>query len=242
MSSQSTSGAPSKAVVVFSGGQDSTTCLIQALAEYEEVHAVTFNYGQRHSQEIAVATAIASELGVVAHKVLDLGLLNELAISALTRESISVSGQLQENGLPNTFVPGRNILFLTLAAIYAYQVGAEVVITGVCETDFSGYPDCRDEFVKALNRAVVLGLEKPVRFVTPLMWLDKAETWALADHYGQLDYVRHKTLTCYNGVQGDGCGHCPSCELRARGLQRYQAEPQAIRSSLMAKLQAAMVR
>ena len=242
MFSQSTSAAPSKAVVVFSGGQDSTTCLIQALAEYEEVHAVTFNYGQRHSQEIEVACAIASELGVVAHKVLDLGLLNELAISALTREPIPVSSQLQENGLPNTFVPGRNILFLTLAAIYAYQVGAEVVITGVCETDFSGYPDCRDEFVQALNRAVVLGLEKPVRFVTPLMWLDKAETWALADHYGQLDYVRHKTLTCYNGVQGDGCGHCPSCELRARGLQRYQADPQGIRSSLMAKLQATMVR
>ena len=233
---------PSKAVVVFSGGQDSTTCLIQALAQYDEVHAITFNYGQRHSQEIAVAQTIAAELGVTAHKVLDLALLNELAISSLTRDAIPVSTQLQENGLPNTFVPGRNILFLTLAAVYAYQVGAEVVITGVCETDFSGYPDCRDEFVQALNRAVVLGLEKPVRFVTPLMWLDKAETWALADHYGQLDYVRHKTLTCYNGVQGDGCGHCPSCELRARGLQRYQADPQGIRSSLMAKLQAAMVR
>ena len=229
-----------KAVVVFSGGQDSTTCLIQALAEYKEVHAVTFNYGQRHSQEIAVAQAIATELGVVAHKVLDLGLLNELAISALTREAIPVSGALQANGLPNTFVPGRNILFLTLAAIYAYQVGADAVITGVCETDFSGYPDCRDEFVKALNRAVSLGLEQSIEFVTPLMWLDKAQTWALADRYGKLDYVRHKTLTCYNGIAGDGCGHCPACELRAKGLQRYLAEPESVRQSLETKLAEAM--
>ena len=219
---------PSKAVVVFSGGQDSTTCLIQALAQYDEVHAITFNYGQRHSQEIAVAQAIAAELGVTAHKVLDLGLLNELAISSLTRDAIPVSTQLQENGLPNTFVPGRNILFLTLAAVYAYQVGAEVVITGVCETDFSGYPDCRDEFVKALNRALCLGLEKPLQLVTPLMWLNKAQTWALADRHGRLDYVRERTLTCYNGVVGDGCGTCPSCLLRQRGLQEYLADRETI--------------
>ena len=219
---------PSKVVVVFSGGQDSTTCLIQALAQYDEVHAITFNYGQRHSQEIAVAQAIAAELGVTAHKVLDLGLLNELAISSLTRDAIPVSTQLQENGLPNTFVPGRNILFLTLAAVYAYQVGAEVVITGVCETDFSGYPDCRDEFVKALNRALCLGLEKPLQLVTPLMWLNKAQTWALADRHGRLDYVRERTLTCYNGVVGDGCGTCPSCLLRQRGLQEYLADRETI--------------
>ena len=219
---------PSKAVVVFSGGQDSTTCLIQALAQYDEVHAITFNYGQRHSQEIAVAQAIAAELGVTAHKVLDLALLNELAISSLTRDAIPVSTQLQENGLPNTFVPGRNILFLTLAAVYAYQVGAEVVITGVCETDFSGYPDCRDEFVKALNRALCLGLEKPLQLVTPLMWLNKAQTWALADRHGRLDYVRERTLTCYNGVVGDGCGTCPSCLLRQRGLQEYLTDRETI--------------
>ena len=227
---------PSKAVVVFSGGQDSTTCLIQALAQYDEVHAITFNYGQRHSQEIAVAQAIAAELGVTAHKVLDLGLLNELAISSLTRDAIPISTQLQENGLPNTFVPGRNILFLTLAAVYAYQVGAEVVITGVCETDFSGYPDCRDEFVKALNRALCLGLEQPLRLVTPLMWLNKAQTWALADHYGRLDYVRSRTLTCYNGVVGDGCGSCPACLLRQRGLQEYLADRDSVCHQLRDKL------
>lgn len=229
---------PIKAVVVFSGGQDSTTCLIQALAQYDEVHAITFNYGQRHSQEIAVAQTIAAELGVTAHKVLDLALLNELAISSLTRDAIPVSTQLQENGLPNTFVPGRNILFLTLAAVYAYQVGAEVVITGVCETDFSGYPDCRDEFVKALNRALCLGLEKPLRLVTPLMWLNKAQTWALADRHGRLDYVRERTLTCYNGVVGDGCGSCPACLLRQRGLAEYLADRETILRQLDDKLPA----
>jgi 7-cyano-7-deazaguanine synthase len=126
-------------------------------------------------------------------------------------------------------------LFLTLAAIYAYQVGAEAVITGVCETDFSGYPDCRDDFVKALNQAVSLGLDRPIRFETPLMWLDKAETWALADHYGHLDTVRHQTLTCYNGVQGDGCGACPACELRRRGLDHYLADKTGIRARLYEK-------
>ncbi|MBZ6067453.1 7-cyano-7-deazaguanine synthase QueC [Aeromonas schubertii] len=224
------------AVVVFSGGQDSTTCLVQALQHYDEVHAITFDYGQRHVAEIEVARALAERLGVKAHKVMDVSLLGELALSSLTRDEIPVSRELQDNGLPNTFVPGRNILFLTLAAIYAYQVGAEAVITGVCETDFSGYPDCRDEFVQALNRAVVLGMDRPVRFETPLMWLDKAETWALADRCGHLDTVRHHTLTCYNGIQGDGCGECPACLLRARGLQEYLEQGEAVRARLATKL------
>lgn len=224
-----------KAVVVFSGGQDSTTCLVQAQARYDEVHAITFDYGQRHRAEIDTARHLATALGIAAHKVMDVTMLGELAISALTRDDIPVSFELQENGLPNTFVPGRNILFLTLAAIYAYQVGAEAVITGVCETDFSGYPDCRDDFVKALNQAVSLGLDRPIRFETPLMWLDKAETWALADHHGRLDTVRHQTLTCYNGIQGDGCGACPACELRRRGLDHYLADKTGIRARLYEK-------
>ncbi|PVJ38866.1 7-cyano-7-deazaguanine synthase QueC, partial [Salmonella enterica subsp. enterica serovar Senftenberg] len=171
-----------RAVVVFSGGQDSTTCLAQARHQYDEVHCVTFDYGQRHRAEIDVARALALKLGARAHKVLDVTLLNELAVSSLTRDSIPVPDyEPNADGIPNTFVPGRNILFLTLAAIYAYQVKAEAVITGVCETDFSGYPDCRDEFVKALNHAVNLGMAKDIRFETPLMWIDKAETWALAD-------------------------------------------------------------
>ncbi|CED71744.1 7-cyano-7-deazaguanine synthase QueC [Aliivibrio wodanis] len=211
----------STAIVVFSGGQDSTTCLIQALTQYDHVHCITFDYGQRHNQEIEVAKKVALELGAASHKVMDVGLLNELAASSLTRDNIPVSHELQENGLPNSFVPGRNILFLTLAGIYAYQLGAESVITGVCETDFSGYPDCRDEFVKSINQSLVLGMDRKLRIDTPLMWLNKAETWALADKYGKLDYVRNHTLTCYNGVIGDGCGDCPSCELRQNGLDTY---------------------
>lgn len=224
-----------KAVVVFSGGQDSTTCLIQAMAQYDEVHCLTFDYGQRHKLEIEVAESVCRELGVTAHKVMDVGLLNELAISSLTRDNIPVSHELQANGLPNSFVPGRNILFLTLAGIYAYQIGAEAIITGVCETDFSGYPDCRDEFVKSLNQSLVLGMDRPLRIETPLMWLNKAETWALADQYSKLNFVREKTLTCYNGIIGDGCGQCPSCDLRKAGLDEYQTNQAAIMAELERK-------
>ncbi len=224
-----------KAVVVFSGGQDSTTCLVQAMQEYDEVHAITFDYGQRHKLEIEVAEQLAKKLGVKAHKVMDVGLLNELAISSLTRDDIPVSHELQENGLPNSFVPGRNILFLTLAGIYAYQIGAQTVITGVCETDFSGYPDCRDEFVKAMNRALVQGMDRELEIKTPLMWLNKAQTWALADQYQALDLVRNHTLTCYNGVIGDGCGNCPSCDLRRAGLNDYLDNREAVMAQLTAK-------
>ncbi|WP_281222610.1 7-cyano-7-deazaguanine synthase QueC [Photobacterium sanguinicancri] len=228
-----------KAVVVFSGGQDSTTCLIQAIAQYDEVHCITFDYGQRHKLEIEVAESICKELNITAHKVMDVGLLNELAISSLTRDSIEVSHELQANGLPNSFVPGRNILFLTLAGIYAYQIGAESVITGVCETDFSGYPDCRDEFVKSLNQSLVLGMDRTFTIETPLMWLNKAETWALADQKHQLDFVREKTLTCYNGIIGDGCGDCPSCDLRRAGLKDYLDNRAEVMASLVTKQQEA---
>ncbi|MEH0832192.1 7-cyano-7-deazaguanine synthase QueC [Pectobacterium cacticida] len=225
-----------RAVVVFSGGQDSTTCLVQALQHYDDVHCITFDYGQRHRAEIDVARELSVTLGATAHKVLNVGLLNELATSSLTRDSIPVPDyDANSQGIPNTFVPGRNILFLTLAAIYAYQVGAEAVITGVCETDFSGYPDCRDEFVKALNQAIVLGIARNIRFETPLMWLNKAETWALADYYQQLDTVRFHTLTCYNGIKGEGCGQCAACHLRANGLAQYQNDPAAVMASLKQK-------
>ncbi|WP_434937586.1 7-cyano-7-deazaguanine synthase QueC [Shewanella sp. HL-SH8] len=228
---------PSKALVVFSGGQDSTTCLIQALTEYDEVHGITFDYGQRHRQEIDVAKALAKQLNLISHKVLDTTLLNELAISALTRDSIPVSHELMNNGLPNTFVPGRNILFLTLAGVYAYQLGCDAIITGVCETDFSGYPDCRNEFVKSMEHTLALGMDKPLKIITPLMWLNKAETWALADKYQQLELVKQQTLTCYNGIIGGGCGDCPSCLLRQRGLDDYLQNQQQVMSSLHAKIQ-----
>ncbi|WP_025823704.1 7-cyano-7-deazaguanine synthase QueC [Shewanella marina] len=227
----------SKAVVVFSGGQDSTTCLIQALTQYDEVHAITFDYGQRHSQEIEVAKTLAKQLNIASHKVMDVSLLNELAISALTRDAIPVSNELMENGLPNTFVPGRNILFLTLAGIYAYQLGAEAIITGVCETDFSGYPDCRDEFVKAMQHALELGMDKQLNIVTPLMWLNKAETWAVADKYHQLELVKDHTLTCYNGIIGHGCGTCPACLLRQRGLHDYLDNKAEVNQALADKCQ-----
>ncbi|MGS0677463.1 7-cyano-7-deazaguanine synthase QueC [Shewanella sp. 125m-1] len=225
----------SKAVVVFSGGQDSTTCLIQALQQFDEVHGITFDYGQRHREEIEIAKELANKLKLASHKVMDVTLLNELAISALTRDSIPVSNELMDNGLPNTFVPGRNILFLTLAGIYAYQLGADTVITGVCETDFSGYPDCRNDFVKAMQAALEQGMDKKLTIDTPLMWLDKAETWALADKFDSLELVRNETLTCYNGIKGDGCGTCPACLLRMRGLEEYLADKEAIQARLSDK-------
>lgn len=227
----------SKAVVVFSGGQDSTTCLVQALKKYDEVHAITFDYGQRHKLEIEVAEKLCKQLGVKAHKVMDVGLLNELAISSLTRDDIPVSHELQENGLPNSFVPGRNILFLTLAGIYAYQIGAESVITGVCETDFSGYPDCRDQFVKSINNALILGMDREFSIETPLMWLNKAETWALANQNDALELIRNETLTCYNGIIGDGCGDCPSCDLRRVGLMDYLNNRNEVMNELKQKQQ-----
>jgi len=226
-----------KAVIVFSGGQDSTTCLIHALPHYDEIHCITFDYGQRHRAEIEVAQRLAKELGVTAHKVLDTTLLNELAISSLTRDNIPVpTASSSGNGLPSTFVPGRNILFLTLASIYAYQVQAETVITGVCETDFSGYPDCRDEFVKALHNAIELGMDYKLRIETPLMWLNKAETWALAEYHGKLELIQHQTLTCYNGIKGSGCGDCDACNLRAKGLNEFLENKSVVMEGLKDKL------
>ncbi|MCY1583335.1 7-cyano-7-deazaguanine synthase QueC [Staphylococcus pettenkoferi] len=209
----------SKAIVVFSGGQDSTTCLFWALKHYDEVEAVTFYYKQRHSDEVEVAKEIARELEIE-HHIVDVSIINELTQNALTNGNMNIETD-EETGLPNTFVPGRNVLFLTLADIIAYQKQADTIITGVCETDYSGYPDCRHDFVVALNGALNLGLDKYIQIETPLMWLDKKETWALADELGQLEYIRDNTITCYNGVKGMGCGECPACKLRRRGLEEY---------------------
>lgn len=210
-----------KAVVVFSGGQDSTTCLFWALENFKEVETVTFNYNQRHSLEIEVAQKIADELNVK-NTVLDMSLLNQLAPSALTRDDIEI--EEKDGEPPSTFVEGRNLLFLSFAAIYGKQAGARHIITGVCETDFSGYPDCRDAFVKSLNVTLNLSMDHQFVLHTPLMWLDKADTWKLADQLGALDFVRYKTLTCYNGIIADGCGECPACVLRKRGLDTYLQE------------------
>lgn len=209
----------SKALVVFSGGQDSTTCLFWALKQFNEVEVVTFDYNQKHSLEIDCAKNIANELGV-RHHILDMALLNQLAPSALTRDDIEVKDG-EEGGLPSSFVPGRNLVFLTFAGILASQISAKHIVTGVCETDFSGYPDCRDIFVKSLNVTLNLSMDSQFVIHTPLMWIDKAETWKLADELNALDFVREKTLTCYNGIIADGCGECPACKLRKRGLDEY---------------------
>jgi 7-cyano-7-deazaguanine synthase len=209
-----------KAIVVFSGGQDSTTCLFWAMEQFGEVEAVTFNYGQRHSLELECAAQIAKEQNIKQH-VLDMSLLSQLTPNALTRSDIEI--EAKEGQLPTTFVDGRNLLFLSFAAVLAKQLGARHIITGVCETDFSGYPDCRDVFIKSLNVTLNLAMDYPFVIETPLMWLTKAQTWQLADELGAFDYVREKTLTCYNGIIADGCGECPSCRLRANGLQEYLA-------------------
>lgn len=210
-----------KAVVVFSGGQDSTTCLYWAKEHFGEVETLTFDYGQRHKLEIECAQQIARELDV-ANTVLDMSLLNQLAPNALTRTNIDIT---QEEGqLPSTFVDGRNLLFLSFAGVFAKQRGARHLVTGVCETDFSGYPDCRDSFIKSLNVTLNLSMDYPFVIHTPLMWLTKAQTWKLADDLGAFTYIREKTLTCYNGIKGDGCGECPACQLRKAGLDTYLSE------------------
>lgn len=210
-----------KAVVVFSGGQDSTTCLFWAMQQFREVEAVTFNYNQRHITEIECARNITQELGIK-HHILDMSLLNQLAPNALTRDDIAVQDGV-EGELPNTFVPGRNLLFMSFAGVLASQVKAKHIVTGVCETDFSGYPDCRDIFIKSLNVTLNLSMDEQFVIHTPLMWINKEETWKMADELGAFDFVREKTLTCYNGIVSDGCGECPACKLRQKGLEDYLA-------------------
>ncbi|MBK3719142.1 7-cyano-7-deazaguanine synthase [Staphylococcus arlettae] len=210
----------SKALVVFSGGQDSTTCLFWAKERFDEVTLVTFDYGQRHQTEIDVAKRIAHEQNLQ-HHVLDMSLLSQLTPNALTNHELAID--TAEDGVPNTFVPARNLLFLSFAGALAYQLNIKNIITGVCETDFSGYPDCRDSFVKSMNVTMNLAMDKNFVLHTPLMWLDKKQTWELSDQLGVLDYIKDQTLTCYNGIIGQGCGECPACHLRTRGLTQYLA-------------------
>ncbi|ASN04509.1 7-cyano-7-deazaguanine synthase QueC [Virgibacillus necropolis] len=208
-----------KAVVVFSGGQDSTTCLFWALEQFEEVEAVTFQYGQRHIAELDCAKEICQKLGVLHHE-LDMSLLNQLAPNALTRDDIAITED--EGELPSTFVPGRNLLFLSFAGVLAKQIGAKHLITGVSEADYSGYPDCRDGFMKSLNVTLNLSMDDTFVIHTPLMWLDKSQVWELSDKLNAFEFVKTHTLTCYNGVKGSGCGDCPACILRQRGLENYK--------------------
>jgi 7-cyano-7-deazaguanine synthase len=227
-----------KALVLFSGGQDSTTCLAWALDRYAEVETLAFDYGQRHRIELDCRNTVRAEIArqfpqwagkLGEDHLLDLSLLGQISDTALTSERAI---ELQANGLPNTFVPGRNLLFLTFAATLAYRRGASVLVGGMCETDFSGYPDCRDNTLKALQVALSLGLDSPMTLDTPLMFIDKAATWRLAEGLGGEALVKlivEETHTCYLGERGElhdwghGCGQCPACALRARGFAQYKA-------------------
>lgn len=226
----------SSALVLFSGGQDSTTCLAWALARYERVETIGFDYGQRHAIELSMRPQLLRNLRAQNpawqdrlgdDHLIDLSLLASISNSALTSDAAIA---MQENGLPNTFVPGRNLLFLTVAAALAYRRGIAALVGGMCETDFSGYPDCRNETLRALESAINLGMASTLRIETPLMWLDKAQSWKLAEELGGqalVELIRTDTHTCYLGERGTlhawghGCASCPACALRARGYQEY---------------------
>lgn len=208
------------AIVCFSGGQDSTTCLFWALKNFSSVHAVCFSYGQKHSGEIKTAEAIAGNARVP-FEVLDVSLVSQLSRNALTDPSVPMDADKPENSYPNTFVPGRNMVFLTMVAILARTKEIRNIVTGVSEADFSGYPDCKDTFIRSLNVTLNLAMDYHFILHTPLMWKNKAEVWALSDYLGVFDLVRNETLTCYNGIPADGCGHCPACRLRRKGLDEY---------------------
>ena len=226
------------ALVLFSGGQDSTTCLAWALSRYDHVETIGFTYGQRHQVEMECREPVRAGLAAVEpawsqklgrDHLIDLGILAEVSVSALTAD---LPFGTRADGLPATFVPGRNLLFLTFAAIVAHQRKIKRLVTGVCETDYSGYPDCRDDTMKALQVALNLGMEARLAIETPLMWIDKAATWELAHKLGGralVDLIIEKTHTCYEGNRsrrhewGFGCGTCDACRLRSDGWRRYRA-------------------
>ena len=211
------------ALVCFSGGQDSTTCLYWAKRHFEYVEAVIFEYGQRHANEVEIAAKIASDAGVP-FRTLDLSLLSQLASNSLTDSTIVMDEDKPDDSYPNTFVPGRNMLFLTFAAVLARSHGIYNIVTGVSEADYSGYPDCRDTFIRSLNVTLNLAMDEQFVVHTPLMNRDKSQVWALADELGIFDLVKTQTLTCYNGIPADGCGRCPACKLRKSGLEKYLTE------------------
>lgn len=227
----------SSALVLFSGGQDSTTCLASALKRYRHVETVGFDYGQRHRVELDarehVLTAIRQDFPQWADRLgedhlIDLGVLGQISETSLTRETEITEN---EDGLPSTFVPGRNLIFLTLSAALAWRRGIDVIIGGMCETDYSGYPDCRRDTIDAQQKALSLGMNRQFTLKTPLMWLDKAETWQLAYDIGGdalVDLIVDKTHSCYMGDRrtrhdwGYGCGDCPACDLRAKGYRKWR--------------------
>lgn len=205
------------AVVLFSGGQDSTTCLYWAKERFEKVYAIGFDYGQKHSNEVDIARDIAKEADIE-FIVLDAHFIASLSVNSLTDSRVEME---ENNDRPNTFVPGRNLFFLSIAAVFAYEHRVKHIITGVSQTDFSGYPDCRHNFILSANTTLNLAMDSEFVLHAPLMWLDKSQVWALSDKLAVFDLVKDKTLTCYNGIVAEGCGHCPACKLRNKGLVEY---------------------
>jgi 7-cyano-7-deazaguanine synthase len=210
-----------KCLIIFSGGQDSTTLLVDALNTYKEVQVITFKYGQKHSIEIDRAIEIANHFKVK-QTIIDLELMKDITSNALMNADIEIKYEEGEY-IPNTFVDGRNAIFILLAAIYAKSQDIRDILVGVCETDFSGYPDCRHVFVKSMNVTLNLAMDYNFNVIAPLMYLTKKETWALADKLGYLEYIRDNTHTCYEGTVG-GCSTCPSCILRDKGYKEYMDE------------------
>lgn len=230
------------ALVLFSGGQDSTVCLAWALARFERVETIGFDYGQRHAIELAMRPRLRERIGALGagwesrlgeDHVVKLDALGALSDTALTRDVAIV---LADSGLPNTFVPGRNLIFMAFAGAVAYRRGLKHLVAGMCETDFSGYPDCRDDTLKAMQVALTLGMDRRFAIHTPLMWIDKAATWALATELGGealIDLIVEDTHTCYLGERGRrhdwgfGCGECPACRLRADGFEKWKRKETA---------------
>ena len=210
----------SKALIVFSGGQDSTTCLFWAKEKFGEVEAISFDYGQKHRLELEVAAAIAKKAQVPFH-VYKLDLLTQITNNALTNPEVEIETKKPADRPPNTLVEGRNLLFLTYAAVFAKSKNIQHLVTGVGQADYSGYPDCRDVFIRSLNQTLNLSMDYTYEIHTPLMWKNKEQIWQLADELGVFELVRQETLTCYNGIVGNGCGNCPACKLRKNGLDSY---------------------
>lgn len=193
------------------------------MKQFKEVRALCIDYGQRHKAEVQIAQRIAEQAGV-AFQVLDATLISALADNSLTNPNLPMDQDKPADSYPNTFVPGRNLLFLTIAAVVARSHRIRNIVTGVSQADYSGYPDCRDTFIRSANATLNLAMDEQFIIHTPLMWLTKAQTWELADRLGVFDLVRTQTLTCYNGIPADGCGHCPACKLRKAGLEEYLHE------------------
>ena len=208
------------ALILFSGGQDSTVCLFWALKQFARVETVCFRYGQRHESEIDAAQAIAAQARVP-FRIIDASLIAGLSNNSLTDKSVAMDHERTGEAPPNTFVPGRNLLFISMAAVIARERNIANLVTGVSQADYSGYPGCRDAFIRSLNATLNLSMDEHFVIHTPLMWLDKSAVWQLADKLGIFELVKTQTVTCYNGIPGNGCGECPSCKLRNHGLQQF---------------------